>query len=386
MSDIDVALSKVNVILSMIDVELSKCQDVKSRSPLLPRLGNILSKMESIVSKHLFDTSPDPDMSWDDTSHAVWYSEEEEDDIKNDEDVMKEEGVIKEERVEKEKEVVKKKEDVEKEEAEVKVMKKEDCGKEQNDRNLEENSTDEETKEEMSIAMRVKCRKLSKLSPPISFNCDYSDSDSDPDSISSSHSQELEITDPCIDQIISVVRRIAPDLRYSQAKSDARRKKKLRKERRKVTRSVHPDLRTIWQHASEFCSPPEVPEPVDTAPVSLYLQVDWAQVNYRFLGNLPKPEMFPIESCWTKEVADRCKGWDDPITANYRHWRSGHPFGNLPGFLTEDGVIAPGGYDQVLHGFVWSDQYGKWVIQNKKRVTKEKSAMNAKKKSKRKKW
>ena len=94
MSDIDVALAKVNVILSVIDVELSKCPDVQSRSPLLPRLGNILSKMESIVSKHLFDTSPDPNMSWDDTSHAVWYQDLDDDDYE--EDVMKKEDVMKE--------------------------------------------------------------------------------------------------------------------------------------------------------------------------------------------------------------------------------------------------------------------------------------------------
>ena len=70
MSEIDVALAEVNVVLSVIEVKLSECPDVKSKSPILPRLGNILSRMEGIVSQHLFDTSPDPNMSWDDTSHA----------------------------------------------------------------------------------------------------------------------------------------------------------------------------------------------------------------------------------------------------------------------------------------------------------------------------
>ena len=258
----------------------------------------------------------------------------------------------------------------------------------ENVKNCKDDSTEEEDDEDMSIGLRVKRRKMSKLFPLISFNCQYSDGESDPESNLSTHSEDFKKTsnDPCLDRIISVVRRIAPDLCYSQAKSDARRKKKLRKERRKVTRSVHCDLRTVWQHASEFCSPPEVPEPVDTTPASLYPQVDWAQVNYRFLGNLPKPEMYPIQSCWTEEDDREYKGWNDPTNYNYRHWRCGNPFGNMPGFLTEDGVIPPGGNGQALHGYIWSDQYGGWVIQNKKRVTKEKPAMNAKKKSKRKKW
>merc|ERR1712155_89003 len=119
---------------------------------------------------------------------------------------------------------------------------------------IEDSGDTEEDTEELSIAHRVKSRKWSQLTPSISFNCHYSDCESDPESILSSHSviEEFQMTDPCIDQIISVVRRIAPDLRYSQAKADARRKKKLRKERRKVTRSVHPDLRTMWQHNRNY--------------------------------------------------------------------------------------------------------------------------------------
>ena len=220
----------------------------------------------------------------------------------------------------------------------------------------------------------------------MTFSCQISDSDSA--SVNSDPFENSYVSvmpdETFIDSIISVVRRIAPDLRYSQAKSDARRKKKLRKERRKVTRSVHPDLRTMWQHASEFCSPPEVPTHVDTAPASLYPQVDWAQVNYRFLNNLPKPEMFPIEGCSPDE--NHLKHFNDPQKYDYRAWRSGKPFGQRSGFLTEDGVIAPGGYDQALHGYVWSDQYRGWVIQNRKRVVKEKPAMTAKKKPKKKKW
>ena len=78
MSEIDIMLSQVNVFLSKIDVMLSECPDVhSSRSPVLPRMGNILSKMESIVAQHLFDTRPATDLSWDDAGHEVLYPEEE---------------------------------------------------------------------------------------------------------------------------------------------------------------------------------------------------------------------------------------------------------------------------------------------------------------------
>ena len=77
MSEIDVLLSQVNVFLSKIDVMLSNCPEVhSSKSPVLPRIGNILSKMESIVAQHLFDTRPATDLSWDDGGHEVFYPEE----------------------------------------------------------------------------------------------------------------------------------------------------------------------------------------------------------------------------------------------------------------------------------------------------------------------
>ena len=77
MSEIDILLSQVNVFLSKIDVMLSKCPNLQSpRSPVLPRIGTILSRMESIVSQHMFDTTPATDLSWDDAGHEVFYPEE----------------------------------------------------------------------------------------------------------------------------------------------------------------------------------------------------------------------------------------------------------------------------------------------------------------------
>ena len=389
MSDIDVALSKVNVILSVIDVELSKCPDVQSRSPLLPRLGNILSKMESIVSKHLFDTSPDPNMSWDDTSHAVWYQdpddEDEEVNFLMEESV--EVGIIVEKKENEEKiegkkdEVDKKKEDIKKEDdfgTRGNVEKKEILiGKDNHKEAEEDNHTkvEDEDIEEMSIAHRVKSRKMSKLIPSISFNCHYSDSESDPESISSSHSDEFEkaANDPFIDKIISVVRRIAPDLRYSQAKSDALRKKLMRKARRKVTRSVHPDLRCLWRHAEELGGPAVAP----IQHASPYPRVDWTRVNQRNLANLPKPQRFPLHGCepdpnfYEKKNVD-LGGGIKIHRSDYEGYMP-HPYGSLPGFRTQAGIIAPGSHGEVVSGYTWSTDDEAWVLHAHNDRPKEKA-------------
>ena len=78
MSDVDISLSKVNVLLCEIDVKLSSCPEVsKSGKSVLPRIGNILTQMQGIVSHHFIDTSHTSNLWWDDASHEVWYDEEE---------------------------------------------------------------------------------------------------------------------------------------------------------------------------------------------------------------------------------------------------------------------------------------------------------------------
>ena len=62
----------------------------------------------------------------------------------------------------------------------------------------------------------------------------------------------------------------------------------------------------------------------------------------------------------------------------------GNPFGSRRGFLTEDGVIAPSGYGQTLHDYVWSDQFRGWVLQTKKKNVKKKVSINHKQKVERK--
>ena len=79
MSEVDESLAQVNVLLSNVEVSLSKCPEVfKSASLLLPRIGIILNQMQGIVSHHLTDPSHTVNLSWDDAGHQVWYHEEDE--------------------------------------------------------------------------------------------------------------------------------------------------------------------------------------------------------------------------------------------------------------------------------------------------------------------
>ena len=78
MSIVDISFSKVNVLLCEIDVKLSSCPEVsKSGKSVSPRIGNILTQMQGILSHHFLDTSHTTNLWWDDASHEVWYDEEE---------------------------------------------------------------------------------------------------------------------------------------------------------------------------------------------------------------------------------------------------------------------------------------------------------------------
>ena len=155
----------------------------------------------------------------------------------------------------------------------------------------------------------------------------------------------------------------APSGIFSRRKSKRRRVKKMR-------RLVHPDLYNIWYYSGQIASPPDVKsKPVSVPP---YPQVDWTNVNKRFLGNIPNPSFFPIHGCS-----------EDP--SHYELTYVSHnnfipaeferpcPFGQAYGYMTERGVIAVP--DRVHHGYVWSvcdSGVGQWVLSVQSRQTPKK--------------
>ena len=116
-----------------------------------------------------------------------------------------------------------------------------------------------------------------------------------------------------------------------------------------MRRLVHPDLYNIWYFSSQITAPPDVKsQPVSVPP---YPEVDWTNVNKRFLGNIPNPSFFPIHGCSEDPThyEPTYVSHNNFITAEFER---PCPFGQAYGYLTEGGVIAVP--DQVHHGYIWS--------------------------------
>ena len=156
-----------------------------------------------------------------------------------------------------------------------------------------------------------------------------------------------------IKNISTFLSKAAPSGIFSRRKSKRRRVKKMR-------RLVHPDLYNIWYFSSQITAPPDVKsQPVSVPP---YPEVDWTNVNKRFLGNIPNPSFFPIHGCSEDPThyEPTYVSHNNFITAEFER---PCPFGQAYGYLTEGGVIAVP--DQVHHGYIWSvsdSGVGQWVL------------------------
>ena len=197
-----------------------------------------------------------------------------------------------------------------------------------------------------------------------------------------------------ISKLNSTLAKAAPRNVYKRKNLSMKRKRRRRK-RKKMANSdsdIEPEFRSIWNHSAVgdlFALSPGLtlnptagpresidtePPAVTMTPPSLYPQVDWTQVNTRSVKNLPEPERFPIHGCFPIE------GPVDPDMAHSyinSYVSYNRPVWELKGFLTEDGVIPHDGHDQVIHGYIWSDQYDKWVLRNTKRKKKEESGVGS---------
>ena len=210
----------------------------------------------------------------------------------------------------------------------------------------------------------------------------YNDSDSDTSFLSTTESlfsslSEADAGNIFIKNISTFLSKAAPSGIFSRRKSKRRRVQKLR-------RQVHPELYTIWYYSGQIASPPDV----QSKPVSLppYPQVDWTNVNKRFLGNIPNPTFFPIHGCSNdpSHYQLTCVSHDHYIPAEFD---CPCPFGQDYGYLTEGGVIAVP--DQVHHGYVWSvsdSGVGQWVLSVKSRQVLQKQERSRGRRRKKKKF
>ena len=338
MSEIDIMLSQVNVFLSKIDVMLSECPDVhSSRSPVLPRMGNILSKMESIVAQHLFDTRPATDLSWDDAGHEVLYPEEE--DLNYSLSFVNEEG--EDENIP----VAEQKEEgpfVNEEEKDT-IFTGED---EEDDKKMET----EEEDEEVSVAQRVKRRRNLKETEAFMTTPPKKSYLSPSSQVVKSPRKKKKKCDPFLAAITRAIGKVAPKSVYSNVMGE-----KMKKERdeRKVANIVPEVLRSMWETAESLWIESEevrvtIPDPYPT--------LDWSKVNKRFISNIPSPTMIPKHGCAVDpafyEYTSRF------ITGNAENTKpkfqtERYPFGSEYGYRTNLGIISVS--STVHHGYVWNE-------------------------------
>ena len=119
----------------------------------------------------------------------------------------------------------------------------------------------------------------------------------------------------------------------------------------------------MWLNAQEIVTPRE--KRVINHEM-IYPQVDWTQVNQRFLSNLPKPEQMPIYGCFPE--AEKHLYEPDPKSSLRKSFFEirPNPFGYGYGFRTDQGVIKRGASGVIVHGYVWSDTDWNWVLNTKK--------------------
>ena len=241
-------------------------------------------------------------------------------------------------------------------------------------------SESEEEEEELSVADRVRNRHRRCVPHPVdvpdpvivsvspSVRTSTAGSSSDEEEINNNNTTSGANTS-FINNMLLCMNQVAPDAQFDSMKSKKMKKKKAKRRKKKM---LHPDLISMWHHASQLFT--EATVPVAKVTPSPYPKVkDWAKVNQRNLANLPKPQHYPVQGCAEDPsfFEKRKSPGGTLIRSLYEDRMVGHSnlrhgsvlYGSLPGFLTEAGIISPGSHGEVVSGYVWSEVYEDWVLQ-----------------------
>ena len=169
-----------------------------------------------------------------------------------------------------------------------------------------------------------------------------------------------------VSNVLSCMKYVAPAGKFDAAKS---RKKKKKMRKRTEKKSLHPDLLSIWKNADSLFPASSVPCVPDPSP---YPMVDWSRVNKRLIGHIPDPEPQPVHGVHQDPAFYESKEVLKPhVPGTYpkRHtmsvpprFKEKNPFGTLPGYLTDAGVIHPHSNTQMVHGYVWSPSMYKYIL------------------------
>ena len=163
-----------------------------------------------------------------------------------------------------------------------------------------------------------------------------------------------------VNNILKVLRKVAPNSRY-----------KPRRHRGKKSRVIPSELSMLWSHSTEIFQERQVSPPQ----AELTPRVNWAKVNRGALKSFPKPSWQPVLSV-SPSPSFYEKSCDCPATIikHYRHggvrepnfcscptqFTAPNPFGELPGFVTNLGVIPVP--DTPIHGHIWDQASLDWIL------------------------
>ena len=91
------------------------------------------------------------------------------------------------------------------------------------------------------------------------------------------------------------------------------------------------------------------------APENIYHTIDLFNVNARFIGNIPKPDCYPVLGVSQDPDFYHTRYDRDDTT---KHFLKSFPHGGLYGYETDIGIVAPP--TDPIHGYIL--RRGSWVL------------------------
>ena len=129
-------------------------------------------------------------------------------------------------------------------------------------------------------------------------------------------------------------------------------------------KAVHPVFYSIWCNFDAIFPDTTNDEDAYTSVVPVeeirYCTIDIANVNARFIGNIPTPSYFPIHgvSADPDFYHKLSRGEGEESHKQFYKFNHHSPFGREYGYQTDVGIVPPP--TAPIHGYVWKE--GSWIL------------------------
>ena len=113
---------------------------------------------------------------------------------------------------------------------------------------------------------------------------------------------------------------------------------------------IVPELLPVWTNAKEIFDDDKPGDIKYAPPVIEYPSIDLHNVNARFIGNVPKPSLFPIHGVSADPDFYHKLYETEPYKKSFKFLKPA-PFGSEYGYDTNIGVVPPS--SDPVHGYIW---------------------------------